>query len=326
MMPIPDPSWKTNPDIVADETAAERYADDGYTIFDDDLAEEEIGEEQEETALIAITQLPQIVENLHALRESWEAKAAEAATLVCTDESIQSIKKMRADMRKEFDEADTQRKAVKERYMSAWNEVDATWKECVAEPFLLADGTYKALINEFEGELKDECRNRLQSYFSELCAAHGVDFLTFDQAMGLGKIKISMADANAKTPKKLMDALSEVVAKVAVGMDQINAMPEDERAEIMDEYKQRFDVGSAIATVQARRKRIESEREAAEARRAERERQKAAVARVEALAPPEPAKPQEKVFEEFSFTVYNCTRSQLLKIRDFLKQEGIKYE
>ena len=50
MMPIPDPSWKTNPDIVADETAAERYADDGYTIFDDDLAEEEIGEVMSERA------------------------------------------------------------------------------------------------------------------------------------------------------------------------------------------------------------------------------------------------------------------------------------
>lgn len=325
MEAVRDPAWKVDPDIVAEESAAARFEDDGYTIFD----EAEDDEAEEETALIAITQLPQIKENLHALRESWEAKAAEAATLVCTDDSIQSIKKMRAEMRKQFDEADTQRKAVKERYMSAWTEVEATWKECVAEPFLQADGAYKSLITEFEDELKAKCKQKLQTYFDEECFANGVDFLTLDQAMGLGKLKIGMADANAKMPRRLMDGLSDVVKKISTGIDRIMEMPEDERAEIMDEYKIRFDVGDAISTVQARKKRVESEREAAEARKAERERRKEAEARVAALMPPEPVKPAstpEKVFDEFTFTVFGCTKSQLLKIREFLKQEGIRYE
>jgi hypothetical protein len=51
-------------------------------------------------------------------------------------------------------------------------------------------------------------------------------------------------------------------------------------------------------------------------------------AKAEAVAPAvAAARPQpEPIFEEFTFTVYGCTRSQLIKIREFLKQEGISYE
>lgn len=276
---------------------------------------------------IDIIQLPEIKENLHALRERWEQKAKDAAALVCTDESIQSIKTMRAEMRKEFDDADTQRKAVKERYMAAWNDVETTWKECVSDPFKRADASYKATVDGFEEEIKSRCREELQTYFDELCAADGVDFLTFEQAMALGKLKITLADAKSKTAKKLKDGLAEVVSSVAETARQIDGM--DDAAEIMAEYKISFDVGHAIATVQGRKKRVESEREAAEARRSAQERSREAERRVDASLPPERIKATqdaEKRFERFSFTVKNATKNQLIKIREFLKQEGIEYE
>jgi len=297
------------------------YFDDGYEILDEHEGEDE---EEQEIALIEITRLPQIVDNLRLLKESWEQKAAEAANMVCTAESVQAVKKMRADMRKEFDEADTQRKAVKERYMAAWNEVDKTWKECVSEPFKTADNTYRVLVNEFEDSLKNSCKEGLRQYFDELCTVMNVDFLTLDQAMNIGGIKISMADAQAKTPKRLQDALSAVVSQISIGMDQIQQM--EDAAEIMAEYKQTFDVGAAVSNVQGRKRRIESERQAAEARRLAQERQRQTVEKVEVVAPPVQQTAPEKVFAEFSFTVYNCTRTQLLKLRDYLKQEGIQYE
>lgn len=291
---------------------------------DEDLDDED--REPEESALIEITRLPAIVENLEGLRESWEQKAAEAASLVCTAESVQVIKKMRADMRKEFDEADTQRKAVKARLFAPWEEIEATWKECIAEPFKRADSAYKAQIDDFEASLKASCKESLRRYFDELCLANGVDFLSLDQAMGYGGLRIGMADANAKTPKRLMDGLTAVVEQIAKGAAMIQQM--DDAPEIMAEYKRCFDVGAAVAAVQGRKRLIAAEREAAEARKAAQERAQEAVAKVEAVAPPQPVElpRQEKIFPEFTFTVYNCTRSQLLKLRDYLKQEGIRYE
>lgn len=324
MMPIPD-----DPIISCMErTGNPPWYDDDYAVYEpEDDDEDGEDDDQTQTALIAITTLPEIKENLHALRERWEQKAKDAAAIVCTDESIQSIKTMRAEMRKEYDDADTQRKAVKERYMAAWNDVEATWKECVSDPFKRADASYKATVDGFEEELKSKCREDLQSYFDELCAADGVDFLTFEQAMALGEMKISMADAKSKNAKKLKYGLAEVVSNVAETARQIDGM--DDAAEIMAEYKISFDVGHAIATVQGRKKRVESEREAAEARRSPQERVREAERRVDASMPPERIKATqdaERRFERFSFTVKNATRNQLIKIREFLKQEGIEYE
>lgn len=295
-------------------------------------------EEKTSTALIAVTRLPEIKENLRSLRDKWEQKARDAASLVCTDESVQSVKTMRAEMRKEFDEADRQRKEAKDRYMAAWNDVESVWKECVADPFKKADSAFKSEIDSFENQLKEELREKLNAYYDELCAAEKIDFLTFDRALQKGGIKISMADAKAKTPRKLQDALAAVTAQIATDMERISRM--EDAAEIMTEYKRTLDFGSAVDTVHSRKRAIEAEREAAERRKEEEARQQEMVAKVEAAAPtPAPvAAPTEaptpvadptqteRVFSEFRFIVYNCTRSQLIKIREFLRNEGIRYE
>lgn len=281
----------------------------------------------EEQSLIAITRLPEITENLRALREHWLAKAEEAGRLVCTDESVQSIKAMRTQMRKEYDEADRQRKAVKDRYMAAWNAVEATWKECVAEPFRQADASYKATVDGFEAEMKRRCVEDLRDYFDELCLAAGVDGLTFERAQELSGLTIGMADVKSKSRKRAKDFLAGFVSAVARDLEAISAM--DDAAEVMVEYRKSYNIGEAMMICQARKRLIEEEREAAEARRTAQEPLKAAEAKVQAVtAPPVMETPVEleKRFERFTFTVRNVTKSDLIKIREFLKQEGIKYE
>ena len=139
--------------------------------------------------------------------------------------------------------------------------------------------------------------------------------------MQLGKLRISMADANAKTPKKLMDGLASIVADVAVGIDRISQM--DDAAEIAAEYKKSFDIGQAVAAVQWRKKEIAAEKEAAEIRKAEEARTAQAVAKVDAIAPPVQKEP-EKIYT-IKFTV-KCTKAQGLKLKSYLIQEGIQYE
>lgn len=289
-------------------------------------------EEKTSTALIAVTRLPEIKENLRSLRERWEQKAQDAAGLVCTDESVQSVKTMRAEMRKEFDEADRQRKEAKDRYMAAWNDVESVWKECVADPFKKADSAFKSEIDAFENQLKEELREKLNAYYDELCAAEKIDFVPFDRALLKSGIKIGLADAKAKTPRKLQDALSGFVSQIALDVERISSM--DDAAEIMAFYRVSLDFGEAISRAQQLKQSIQREKEAAERRKAEMERQAEAVKKVEAaatVAAPVPVAASapvqdEKVYPVFKFTVYNCTRTQLIKVRDYLKQEGIQYE
>ena len=296
------------------------------------------------TALIAVTRLPEIKENLRSLRDKWEQKARDAASLVCTDESVQSVKTMRAEMRKEFDEADRQRKEAKDRYMAAWNDVESVWNECVAGPFKKADSAFKSEIDAFENQLKDELRERLKAYYDELCAAEKIDFVPFERALLKSGIKIGLADAKAKTPRKLQDALAAVTAQIATDMERISRM--EDAAEIMTEYKRALDFGAAVDTVQSRKLAIEAEREAAERRKEEEARRQEMVAKVEAAAPaPAPVAAPTAVqapelmtdrptgyWKKMSFTIYFRNPGEyekvlpaLRQLKEILKQEDIQY-
>ena len=291
---------------------------------------------ENETALIVIETLPQIADNLKALKESWEQRAKDAAAMVCTEDTVQSLKTMRADTTKEFKAADAQRIAVKKRYMEPWDAIEATFKECVKDAYTRADKALKDQIDAFDSELKASCEADLRDYYNELIMTAQLDCLPFEKAMEIGKIKISLTDAKKTTPRQLQDKLSAVVAKVSTDIDLIHQM--DDSALIMVEYKKSFDVGQAVGTVQARKRQEQAEKEAAERRKAAQEAQAAAVAKVEAAAPTravpleaaqpvqQAAKSPDDVFPEFTFTVYGATRAQLLKLRDFMKQEGIQYK
>lgn len=291
--------------------------------------------ENNENALIVIETLPQIADNLRALKESWEQRAADAASMVCTEDTVQSLKEIRAETTKEFKAADAQRIAVKKRYMEPWDAIEATFKECVKDAYTRADKALKDQIDTFENELKAKCEADLLEYFNELIQALQVDFLSFEKAMEIGKIKISLTDAKRDTPRQLQDKLGAVVAKVSTDIDLINSM--DDAALIMVEYKKAFDVGQAVGTVQARKRQEQAEKEAAERRRAAQEAQAAAVAKVEAAAPmappisapvtaPAKTKSPDDVFPQFTFTIYGATRAQLLKLRDYLNREGLQYK
>lgn len=283
------------------------------------------------TSLICVTRLPVIEEQLQQLKNEWLEKVETARNLVCTEETVQTIKQIRADMRKEFQAADDQRKAVKAQYMAPWDSVEATFRECVKESFQEADSTLKDMISSYEDQLKQKCFEELEAFFNELAAMEGIDFLTLDQAMKLGGIRISLEDTKRNTPTRLQDKIAGVIADIAVGMDQIRKL--DDSAEIMAEFKQCLSVGKAVATVQERKRKIQEEMAAEEARQAVQERFKAAEDKVITIVPPtvsavvdEANSDDDPIFEEFTFTVFGCTKSTLIKIRNYLKQEGISYE
>ena len=274
-------------------------------------------------ALIEVRQLPIIAERLRMVKDQVEAMTQQAASLVCTADTVQQVKNTRADLRKQFDELETQRKQVKAAVMGPYEAFLKVYDECISGPFKIADNKLKEQIDGFESELKAGCEEKLRMYFEELQIVHGVDFLTFEKAMNLGRLKISMADANAKTPKKLMDGIAAVTASVAEDVSRITDM--EDSAEIMAEYKKCFDVGLAVSEVQRRKRAVEAEKEAAEQRKIEEARKAEVVAKVDAVAPPvaAPAEP-EKIFT-IKFTV-KCTREPGRKLKQFLITEGIQYE
>lgn len=275
-------------------------------------------------SLIVVKQLPIIEEQLRTLKDHWEQRAADAESMVCTEETIQAVKGFRAEMRKEFDEAEALRKAAKQAVMEPYNRLEAVFKECVTAAFQRADSACSSKVSEVEADMKRRCEDGLRDYFDELCAVHHLDWLTYERA----GIKVDMASAKAKTPKKLQEQLAAFVTGVAESTDRINTL--EDSGEIMVEYQRTLDAAGAICTVKERHRRIEEQKSIQEARKAEQDREAEMVHRVEALAPPVVAKAAEKdpneIIPSLTFTCINATRAQLRRVREFLNMVGIKYE
>ena len=273
-------------------------------------------------SLIRVVSLPVIEEQLRELKESWEQRAQDAQSMVCTEDTVQDIKKARAEMRKEYEDAENQRKAAKTAYMAPWDRIEAAYKDCVKDAFTRADAAYKSKIAEVEDAQKAECENVCRQYFAEVCAVQGVEWLRYEQT----GIKISLAEAKKVTPSGLFDKLSEFAARVACDVDSIAKM--EHSAEVMAEYKGNgLSLAKSVKAVQDRHEAADRERKEAVARAEAKRREVEAVAKVEsavpALAPPVEAKPEPLLTVTFKAT---AAKSKLIELREFMKQRGIQYE
>ena len=279
--------------------------------------------------LIRITTLPEIQERLQSLKERWEQKAKDAESMAATEETIQDIKKARAEMRKEFDEAETQRKATKAQYMAPWDKVEDLYSDCVKSAYTRADAAYKAKIDNVEGEQKRQCEERCRAYFDEMRAVHGLDWLKYEQA----GVKITLSEAKKKTPVGCFQQISDFTSRVACDIDAIASDPES-AAEIMTEYKSNgLNLAKAQKTIRDRREAQEAERKAAEERAEAKRREAEAVAKVEAAAPavvspPVVVETPAPVVEKLLTVAFKATatREKLIRLREWMKAEGIKYE
>ena len=294
--------------------------------------------------LIAVTQLPIIEERLRDYKTEIEAAVSEAKSMVATADTIQAVKAKRAELRKQFEDLDKRRIAVKSMILEPYERFNKVYDECVKRPFADADATLKATVDGFEGELKAAAYEKLKANYDEHCQLEGIDWLPFDEAMRRSGVKIGMADTKTKTTRKAMDALAEFISKVALGMEAVRKM--DDSAEIMVEFKKCLDAGQAAAIVAERKRKIQESAEAENRRKEEAARQQEMVAKVEAAAPtPAPVAAPTAVqapelmtdrptgyWKKMSFTIYFRNPGEyekvlpaLRQLKEILKQEEIQY-
>ena len=274
-----------------------------------------------DSTLMKVTQLPVIEEHLRSRKEQTEQRVAEAMSLVCTDETLTSVKNIRAEMNREFADAETQRKAIKSAIMEKYDSFESVYRECIADPYKRADADLKAKIDATESEIKSRCEEMLLGYFRELCAVNEIDFLSFGQT----GVKVDMASARAKTPKKLMEQIKLKVDGVAQDMKTIGTMGEN-APEIMVEYKNNLDLSLAISVVNERHRRAEEEREAVK-RHTVTPAARAAGVTVAAAPQVVPKRVEQAAVERLtvSFRVTD-TRERLRLLKQFLVSNGYQYE
>ncbi len=266
--------------------------------------------------LIVVKQLPVIEEQLKSVSFEIDKKVEEAKSLVCTEETVKTIKQVRANLNKEFKEFETQRKTIKEQVLAPYMQFEEIFKECISDKYKNADIELKNKIDIIENELRIKKEQEIKEYFEEYKNSKNIDFIAYERA----KINVTLT-ASKKSLKEQVEAF---VNKVADDLNLIEL--QEHKAEILVEYKKNLNVSRAITIVLNR----------IEAVKKEQQKQEQKVTHIEMNANHEIVQKEKKSVDEvfnkqqektYTIPFYATgTAPQLKKLEEFMVKEGIKYE
>lgn len=261
--------------------------------------------------LIVIKQLPVIEEQLHKLKAEITERVSAATTLDCTEDTVKEIKKIRADLNKEFNEYEDARKGVKKAISEPYDRFNEVYKECVSDVFRAADGELKAKIATVENGIKKIKHERISSYAVELRTALGLEWLDVNRV--LPNVTMSASESS------LVQKVSETMERIS---EDVNAI---EDPEVFAEYKKTLSFAQAQTIVKNRRAEIERAKAEAERKAAEEEVKQEVTERVEMIAPPTVEEPTE-IEETFTMTfTVTGTIKQLKALKAFMMENNVEF-
>lgn len=271
--------------------------------------------------IIVVKQLPEIEERLQEIKVDVTERVNNAMSLVCTEETIQTVKQIRADLNREFKGWEEKRKEVKKEVMTPYDNFEAVYKDCITDIYKRGDADLKCKIANLENEMKAQKTAEVRAYFDEYLASKNIDFITYENA----DINVTLS-ASMKSLKEKAKAFIDRVC------DDLNLIDTQEhKEEILYEYKRFFNVSSAITTVQMRHKALEEERAREAERKAKEEAEKVAAEKVatvvETLTPPtvvdEPIEKEPIVPVKL---IVRGTKKQLKALKEFLINNNYDFE
>lgn len=200
--------------------------------------------------LIVIKQLPQIEEHLKDLSTEIDVKVNNAKKLVCTEETVKTVKQVRADLTKDFKKLEEQRKTVKEQILAPYMQFEEIYKTYVSNRYKEADIDLKQKIDSTENELKKQKENEIKDYFEEYKTANNIDFINYEQA----NINVTLTASKKSLKEQAKKFIDEIV-------DDLKLIETQEcKEEILVEYKQNLNVSKSIQEVANRHKLLEEEK------------------------------------------------------------------
>lgn len=270
--------------------------------------------------LIEVKQLPVIEEQLRSVSTVIDERVKNATSLVCTEESVKTIKEIRAELNKDYKEFENKRKLVKEQVLKPYNDFENVYKECISDKFRNADIILKGKIDNVENELKSKKEKEIKDYFEEYKEANNIDFITYEQA----RINVTLS----ASMKSLKEQAKQFIDKIVDDLKLIET--QEHKTEMLVEYKQILNVSQAITSVTNRFKAIEEEKKKIEQ---EKELQKFVVDTAKEsdkyseqiiLISPSVEEKTEEILT-LKFTVRG-TRTKLRELKQFLESGGYDYE
>lgn len=267
-------------------------------------------------SLIVVEQLPQIKATLEELSKEIQEEVKTKLSLVCNEDTVKDIKKVRADLKKQFEELENQRKFVKSAIMAKYDEFEEIYKEKIANIYKNSDAELKQKIDAVEDELKLQKENEIREFANQYIELeHLQDVITYES--------IGIVVTLSASIKSLKEQVLSFVEKVTTDLKLIDL--EEFKDEILIEYKNNgLDLAKAKLDVVSRHKQLEElKQKEAMAIEVHEEEQQVVQTIVEELHAPVYEKDEEEITCQFTVT---ATKDKIKELKQFLIERGYKYE
>lgn len=270
--------------------------------------------------LIKIEQLPVIFYKLESIGKYIDEELKGINELNCTEKNKQEVKNKRTLINNALKEFEDKRKAVKNSILEKYNVFEEKYKEEVSEKLESASKTLTNKINEIEDNQKEEKKKILNNFFEQYRELYHLEDIIEFKDVGLN-ITLSASE------KSLKDKIVEFCKRIAEDIKAINSLNNND--EVLLEYKNNgFNFASAVQLVNWRNEQLNKIKIQQEELSSQRLEEEKVVENVNTLCSA-PIEIQEENDEEniieVSFTI-KSTKEKILKLKNYLKEEGIDYE
>ncbi len=169
---------------------------------------------------------------------------------LATDETVKTLKSIRAELNREAREFEDQRKLIKNAILKPYDQFEEIYKEEIINKYKKADKTLKIKINEFEMSIKKQKRDNVIAYFEEIRDLEELAWLKFDQL----QIDINLSTSEKKYKEQVLEKIKQI-------LDDLELINTDKyAAEILVEYKSTLNASSSIKTVRNRKQKEKEEK------------------------------------------------------------------
>lgn len=266
--------------------------------------------------VIKMETMPKIFYQLEQIGKDLEIKLNDISNMPCNEDTKQNVKKTRAEINKTLEIFETKRKSIKQQCLNEYNQFEEKYNLEVKSKLENASETLKNKINEIEQEQIKQKKVELYDFAMEYFVANNIqDIVTFDDI----NLNISLS----ASIKSLKEQVIDFCERIKQDIELIKM--EEYRDEILYEYKRNHNFVECKKLVLDRHKEIERIVNVEELRKQNEEAIKQVEEKVEEVlvAPKEVIENDEII--SVTFTI-NDTKENIVKVREFMKKEGIKYE
>lgn len=266
--------------------------------------------------IVKIEQMPKVFSQLEMIGTFIDEKVKDIDILECTEDNKTEVKKRRTEINNILKELDDRRKFIKNKILEPYEMFNDKYEQECKDKLVSASETLKTKIDAIEEQQKKDKYNELFDFAMEYIVANNIqDYVTFDDI----NLNISLS-ASMSSLKEEIIAFCE---RIKQDIELIKM--EEYRDEILYEYKRNHNFVECKKLVLDRHKEIERIVNVEELRKQNEEAIKQVEEKVEEVlvAPKEIIEDDEII--SVTFTI-NDTKENIVKVREFMKKEGIKYE